>query len=389
MSEKILNNVRYILKHDSEENWEKASNFSPKNGEPIIYDEDSTHLRPRLKIGDGSTNVNNLSFVAPVIGDNILENIKYLSESDLSSEENLDVFSQYCITDLISYGDLDSELQSKVDKAGEPGPTGPKGDTGATGAQGERGPVGPTGPQGEPGTPGAIGPTGPVGEKGMDGLTTKIAVNGEIFEQSDGTITLTDYAKIGNESNSSILSKILYVNSIGENSADETVQYCLTDLLSYSDLDSGLQAKIDAIQNVENKVDKVDGKGLSTNDYDDTAKQKVDAIPSNPKYTDTVYDDADVKNRIASIEGKESTWNAKGTYSKPSGGIPKSDLSSEIKTSLGKADTALQSVPSNYAKISDIPTKISEIENDAGYITPSSLPKYDGSVAEDGNSTKY
>ena len=32
-----------------------------------------------------------------------------------------------------------------------------------------------------------------------------------------------------------------------------------------------------------------------------------------------------------------------GTYSKPSGGIPKSDLSSSVQTSLGKADTALQS----------------------------------------------
>lgn len=40
-----------------------------------------------------------------------------------------------------------------------------------------------------------------------------------------------------------------------------------------------------------------------------------------------------------------STWNAKGTYSKPSGGIPKTDLASAVQTSLGKADTALQSAP--------------------------------------------
>lgn len=37
-----------------------------------------------------------------------------------------------------------------------------------------------------------------------------------------------------------------------------------------------------------------------------------------------------------------------GTYSKPSTGIPKSDLASAVQTSLGKADTALQSVPSTY-----------------------------------------
>lgn len=37
-----------------------------------------------------------------------------------------------------------------------------------------------------------------------------------------------------------------------------------------------------------NKVDAVTGKGLSTNNYTDAAKKKVDAIPSSPKYTDTV-----------------------------------------------------------------------------------------------------
>lgn len=35
----------------------------------------------------------------------------------------------------------------------------------------------------------------------------------------------------------------------------------------------------------------------------------------------------------------------KGTYSKPSGGIPKSDLASAVQTSLAKADTALQTAP--------------------------------------------
>ena len=40
--------------------------------------------------------------------------------------------------------------------------------------------------------------------------------------------------------------------------------------------------------------------------------------------------------------------NGKGTYSKPSGGIPKSDLASAVQTSLGKADTALQSYTEQY-----------------------------------------
>lgn len=39
---------------------------------------------------------------------------------------------------------------------------------------------------------------------------------------------------------------------------------------------------------IDKKVEKVDGKSLSTNDYTNEAKKKVDEIPADPKYTDTV-----------------------------------------------------------------------------------------------------
>ena len=132
------------------------------------------------------------------------------------------------------------------------------------------------------------------------------------------------------------------------------------------------------------KVDKVTGKGLSTNDYTAADKAKVDAIPASPKYTDTVYDDTAVKTRLTAVEnevagieagsgsgfsgsyndltdkptipdavteGTVSGWGFTkntGTYSKPTGGIPKADLASAVQTSLGKADSALQAVPSTY-----------------------------------------
>ena len=50
------------------------------------------------------------------------------------------------------------------------------------------------------------------------------------------------------------------------------------------------------------KVDKVDGKGLSSNDYNNAAKAKVDAIPKDPKYTDTVYDDTEVKKSLNQLK---------------------------------------------------------------------------------------
>ena len=79
-----------------------------------------------------------------------------------------------------------------------------------------------------------------------------------------------------------------------------------------------------------------------------------------------------------------------GTYSKPNDGIPKADLSSEVQTSLGKADTALQSAPvtsvnnktgavnlsasdvgalPDSTEIPTVPTNISAFTNDAGYLT--------------------
>ena len=128
---------------------------------------------------------------------------------------------------------------------------------------------------------------------------------------------------------------------------------------------------------LSDKVDKETGKGLSTNDYTAADKAKVDAIPASPKYTDTVYDDTAVKNRLTAVEneiagieagssfsgsyndltdkptipdavteGTVSGWGFTkntGTYSKPTGGIPKADLAPAVQTSLGKADSALQS----------------------------------------------
>ncbi len=144
-----------------------------------------------------------------------------------------------------------------------------------------------------------------------------------------------------------------------------------------------LQTSLDA------KVDKISGKGLSTNDYTTTEKNKLAGIAdgatanigtvtevkvgsasyspssgivslpaypttlpasdvsswakasSKPSYTQDEVGDGTTYKRVSATE--KTTWNNKGTYSKPSGGIPKTDLTSAVQTSLGKADTALQS----------------------------------------------
>lgn len=84
------------------------------------------------------------------------------------------------------------------------------------------------------------------------------------------------------------------------------------------------------------KVDKVEGKQLSTEDFTAALKTSLESLPGE-------------------ISGK---------YVKPLGGIPKTDLSPEVQASLNKADSAIQDIPttlpasdvSAWAKASVKPT---------------------------------
>lgn len=201
----------------------------------------------------------------------------------------------------------------------------------------------------------------------------------------------------------------------------------LTDNNIKYDLDNVGTGVLALDRDIANKVDKVTGKGLSTNDYTTAEKNKLATVTNGaepnvqPNWDETdTTSDAYIKNKPvipdgaviyhnlgqntdgavdqkvttdnlnakealtnkvtswsttttdthypseklvkSSLDGKQSTLvsgtNIKtvnnnslvgsgnvsvGTYSKPSGGIPKSDLTSSVQTSLGLADTALQS----------------------------------------------
>ena len=57
---KIQSRVQH--KHDTEVNWNKATNFIPKAGEIIIYNKDENYNYERFKIGNGETLLENLDF---------------------------------------------------------------------------------------------------------------------------------------------------------------------------------------------------------------------------------------------------------------------------------------------------------------------------------------
>lgn len=74
---------------------------------------------------------------------------------------------------------------------------------------------------------------------------------------------------------------------------------------------------------------------------------------------------------------KVQSWDGKGTYSKPSGGIPKTDLASDVQTSLGKADTALQSAP-----VTSVNGKTGQVGLDASDVGAVSTETYAADMEE-------
>lgn len=98
-------------------------------------------------------------------------------------------------------------------------------------------------------------------------------------------------------------------------------------------------------------------------------------ITSQNKLASDLVDDTNSGNKFVTTSEKQ-TWN--GKYVKPSTGIPKADLASAVQTSLGKADTALQShqdISGKANKISVVQTSTSTIE-----INPNTFYKF-GEVA--------
>ena len=60
MSKKTFN-TRIQSLHDVEANW-LGKDFTPFEGEIVVYSSDETHASPRLKVGDGTSLIDNLPF---------------------------------------------------------------------------------------------------------------------------------------------------------------------------------------------------------------------------------------------------------------------------------------------------------------------------------------
>lgn len=88
------------------------------------------------------------------------------------------------------------------------------------------------------------------------------------------------------------------------------------------------------------------------NDAEYITQEDVAAVALSGSYND-LQDTPTIPSAVteSTVSGWGFTKNT-GTYSKPSGGIPKSDLASAVQTSLGKADTAIQST--SFGELTDL-----------------------------------
>ena len=164
-----------------------------------------------------------------------------------------------------------------------------------------------------------------------------IAANAEVNVQSDWSVT--DSSSDAFIKNKPTIPAAVNVDSSISDTSTNPVQNKI------------VKAYVD--EAVSGKVDKINGKGLSTNDYTTAEKNKLAGIAANAEVN--VQSDWNATSGDALILNKPSiptettvaNWGFTkntGTYSKPSSGIPKSDLASEVQTSLAKADAAVQKV---------------------------------------------
>lgn len=150
---------------------------------------------------------------------------------------------------------------------GPAGPTGPKGE------QGEPGPKGEPGDNGAPGIQGPKGDPGQKGEKGDPGSDASVTKQ-NVEAVLTGDITSHNHdSRYISKSNTSTYTPTTDYHPATKKYVDDTVA-----AVDVTEQISGKADKTYVDSKLDTKVDKEEGKGLSTNDYSDDDRQKVSNI---------------------------------------------------------------------------------------------------------------
>lgn len=153
------------------------------------------------------------------------------------------------------------------------GPAGPQGPVGPKGEQGE------PGPKGEPGAYGAPGIQGPKGDPGQKGEKGDPGSDASVTKQNVETVLTGDITSHNHDSR--------YISKSNTSTYTPTADYhpatkkYVDDTVAAVDVTEQISGKADKTyvdSKLDTKVDKEEGKGLSTNDYSDNDRQKVSNI---------------------------------------------------------------------------------------------------------------
>lgn len=264
--------TRIIQKHDTEANWQKATNFVPKKGEIIVYDIDSNHNYERIKIGDGEHIPNDLPFVT--------DNYYTKSETDaklngkqaqLNTTQLAAVNSGITSDKVTKYDNYQSQIDSK-------------------------------------------------------------------YEKPDGGIPKADLSSAVQDSLGKADSALQSHQNITTGGANGTIAVDGTDVavkglkaLAYKD--SLTKADV-GLGNVDNTSDEEKPISTATQAALDKKQASLTVTQLN------AVNSGITSGKVSTYDGYQAKIDAK--YTKPADGIPKDDLASDVQTSLGKANTALQ-----------------------------------------------
>ncbi len=255
------------------------------------------------------------------------------------------------------------------------GPQGIQGEQGETGPRGEQGETGPRGIQGECGADGEDGfsPTATITKEGKvatititdaNGTTTATvsdgedgsggtwgSITGDIEDQTDlknaldAKANTSDLATVATSGDyDDLLDKPTIPSKTSDlNNDSGFITKSVNDLTNYT-LSSNLStvATSGSYSDLSNKPTIPTNSDFTLNGL---SEKSYNNLTDKPTIPDELADLSDDSTHRLVTDTEKTTWNNKGTYSKPSGGIPDTDLSSGVQTSLGKADTAIQ--PSN------------------------------------------
>lgn len=153
------------------------------------------------------------------------------------------------------------------------GPAGPQGPVGPKGEQGE------PGPKGEPGADGAPGIQGPKGDPGEKGKKGDPGSDASVTKQNVEAVLTGDITSHNHDSR--------YISKNNTGTYTPTADYhpatkkYVDDTVAAVDVTEQISGKADKTyvdSKLDTKVDKEEGKGLSTNDYSDNDRQKVSNI---------------------------------------------------------------------------------------------------------------